>query len=58
MLTPVGIEPWSLINLWFQVQHSPFWANLAFAYKTETKSSKSENQVMHKRKFKDPVAFT
>ena len=23
-------------NLWFQAQHSPFWTNLTFAYKTET----------------------
>ena len=25
--------------LWFQVQHYPFWTNLAFACKTETLSS-------------------
>ena len=31
MLTPVSIEPKSLICLWFQVQHSPIWANLACA---------------------------
>ena len=37
MLPPVGIEPRSLIeSLWFQVQHSPFYTNLAFAFKTET----------------------
>ena len=24
------------LDLWFQVQHSPFWINLAFACKTET----------------------
>ena len=60
MLLPVGIEPRPLINLWFQVQHSPFWANLVFACKTETlgslynhalliltKSSKFKNQVVH-----------
>ena len=29
----VSIEP---LDLWFQVQHSPFWTNLAFAWKTET----------------------
>ena len=23
-------------NLWFQVQHYPFWTNLAFACRTET----------------------
>ena len=33
MLPSVNIEP---LNLWFQVQHSPFWTNLAFACKTET----------------------
>ena len=31
MLSPMSIEPGTLINLWFQVQHSPFWGNLAFA---------------------------
>ena len=29
MLPPVSIEPGPLIKLWFQVQHSPFLANLA-----------------------------
>ena len=33
MLPPVGIEP---LDLWFQVQNSPFWTNLAFACKTKT----------------------
>ena len=28
MLPWVSIEPGPLVNLWFQVQHSPFWANL------------------------------
>ena len=59
-------ENWTQ-DLWFQVQHSPFWVNLTFACKTETlgylhshalliltKSSKSKNQVMHEQKFKDP----
>ena len=32
-VTPVSIEP---LDLWFQVQHSPFWTYLAFACKTET----------------------
>ena len=27
----MSIEPWPLINLWFQVQYSTFWANLACA---------------------------
>lgn len=29
---------WTLINLYFQVQHSPFWTNLACALRTETLS--------------------
>ena len=33
MLPSVSIE---LLNLWFQVQQSPFWTNLAFTCKTET----------------------
>ena len=36
MLPPVSIEPRPLTNLWFQVQQSPLWNNLAFACKTET----------------------
>ena len=64
-----GFEHRPLNNLWFQVQHSPFWANWVFACKTETlgslyshalliltKSFKSRNQVMHEHKFKDPVS--
>ena len=56
MLLSVRIEPRPLINLWFQVKHSLFWAKLAFDCKTEglaslciydllipTKSSKSKN---------------
>ena len=31
MLPPVRIKSIPLINLWFQVQHSPFSANLASA---------------------------
>ena len=31
MLPPGGIEPGPVINRWFQVQHSLFWANLACA---------------------------
>ena len=69
MLPPVRIEPGPLINLWFQVWHSPFWTNWAFACKMKTlgslhshallipnKSSKSKNQVVHEQKFKDPLA--
>ena len=57
MLPLVSIEP---LILWFQVQHYPFWTNLAFACKTETlgslyihalliltKSSKPKNQVVY-----------
>ena len=39
MLLPVKIEPRSLINLWLQVQYSPFWANWVFACNTETLGS-------------------
>ena len=71
MLPPVRIEPGPLMNLWSQVQHSPFWANWAFACRNETlgslyhhalliptKSYKSKNQVMHKQKFKDLQSST
>ena len=64
MLPPVSIEPRPLMNLWFQVQYSPFYTNWAFACKTEslgslyshvllilTKSFKFKNQVVHKQKF-------
>ena len=51
----MSIEP---LDLWFQVEHSPFLANLAFACKTETSSSlyrhassKSKNEVAHEQKF-------
>ena len=60
MLPPVGIEPGPLMNLWFQVEHSPFYTNLAFTFKTETfrslcsralfiiaNSSTFKNQVVH-----------
>ena len=65
----IHVEPGPLINLCFQVQHYPFWANWAFASKTETLgflyshdlliityTSKSKNQVVHKQKFKDPTS--
>ena len=71
MLPPVRIDPRPLMSLWFQVQHSPFWANLTFACKTETLGSlyshalliltkwcKSKNQVMHEQKFKDLLSIT
>ena len=31
MLPLVSIKPGTVINLWFQVQHSPFWPNVARA---------------------------
>ena len=58
----VSIEP---LDLWFQVQHAPFYTTLVLASKTETfsslyshalliltKSSKSKHQVVHEQKFK------
>ena len=67
----MGIEPRALINLWFQVQHSPFWANWEFACKNETLgslyshalliltyTSESRNQVVHEQKLKDPLSST
>ena len=66
MLSPVNIEPRPLMNLWFQVQHSPFCTSWAFACNTETLgslyshalliltgSSKSKNQVVHEQMFKE-----
>ena len=50
MLPPVSIEPRPLMNLWIQVQHSPFWTNLTFA--------KSKNQVVQEQKFKDLLGST
>ena len=68
MLPLVGIELRSLINLWFHVQHSPIWANWAFACKAETLGSlytpalliltKSKNQVVHQQKFQDLLSIT
>ena len=62
VILPVSIEP---LDLQFQFQNSPFWANLAFACKTEilgslyshalliqAKSSKFKNQVVDGQKFK------
>ena len=70
-VTPSGDRTWASHNLWFQVQHYPFWTKLAFACKTETlgslyshalliltKSSKSKNQVVHEQKFKDRLSST
>ena len=63
-VTPSGDRTQAFHNFWFQVQHSPFWTNLAFACKTETlgslyshalliltKLAKSKNQVVHEQKF-------
>ena len=52
------------MNLWFQVQHSPFYTNWAFTYKTETLgnlyshalSSSFKNQVVIEQKFKDLIS--
>ena len=38
-VTPSGDRAQASHNIWFQVQHSPFWANLAFACNTETLGS-------------------
>ena len=43
MLPPVRIESGPLMNLWFQVQHSPFWAKWAIACMTETLGSLYSN---------------
>ena len=68
---PSGNRTQASHSLWFQVQHSPFYTNLAFAWTTETlgslyshalltptKSSKSKNQVVHQQKFKDLLSST
>ena len=39
MLPLVGIESGFVINLLFQVQHYPIWANWVFDCKTETLGS-------------------
>ena len=65
-VTPSGNRTQASHNLWFQVQHSPFWTKSTFACKIETlgplyshalliltESSKSKNQVVHEQKFKD-----
>ena len=70
-VTPSGNRAWASHNLWFQVQHSPFWTKLTFASKTETlgsfyshavliltESFKSKNQVVHEQKFKDLLSST
>ena len=62
-ITPSGNSTWASHNLWFQVQQSPFWTKLTFAYKAETlgslysnallilaELSKSKNQVVHEQK--------
>ena len=63
---PSGNRTQASHYLWFQVQHSASWTNLAFACKAETlgssyshalliltESSKSKNQVVHEQKFED-----
>ena len=46
MLPLVGIEPGSLINLSFKVQHYPFSANWTFACKTETLGSLCSHDLL------------
>ena len=70
-VTPSGDRSRSSHDILFQVKHSTFWTNLAFAFKTETlgslyshalltlsKSSKSKNQVVHEQKFKNLLSST
>ena len=38
-VTPGWNRTWASHSLWFQIQHYPFYTNLAFACKTETLSS-------------------
>ena len=65
MLPPVSIKPRPLINLWFQVQRSPFCTSWAFACKKDVpyshtliilNKSQFKNQAVHEQKFKDKVA--
>ena len=70
-VTPSGNRTRASHNLWFQVQHYPFYTKLTFACKTETlgslyshalliplKSSKSKFQVLLEQKFKDLLSST
>ena len=56
------LNPGPLINLWFQVQHSPLWTNLTSWHShcllIPTNSLKSKNQVVHGQKFKDLLSST
>ena len=54
MLPPVGIETRPLINLWFQVKHSPFWTNLSFVCKTETLGSLYSHALLIPTKYPSP----
>ena len=68
---PSGNRTWASHNIWFHIQHYPFWTKLTFACKTETLgslynhalliltgSSKSKNQVVHGHNFKDFLSST
>ena len=70
-INPSGNRTQVSHNLWFQVQHSPFWTKLTFACKTETLGSlyshalltatelpRSKHQVVHEQKFKDLLSST
>ena len=52
---PVSIEPRPLMNLWFQVRHSPFYTNWAFACKTETLVSLYNHALLILTKFRNQV---
>ena len=45
VIPSAGLNLGLWLSFWFQAQHTPFWAKLAFTCKTEslTKSSKSKN---------------
>ena len=47
MLPLVGIEPWPLINLWFQVQYYPLWTNWALRIKTKNPNQRRLFWVGH-----------
>ena len=47
MLPLVGIEPWPLINLWFQVQYYPLWTNWALRFKTKNPNQRRLFWVGH-----------
>ena len=56
MLPSVRIEPRLFMNLWFQIQHYPFWAKWAFACKTETLPSLYSHALLEFFLFSDSKA--